>query len=144
MPALTDVVTGFLDGKGWVHVALDDGSIILTVDGQHARLRLRIFVDEQREQVTCYVMFPAVVPAASHPAVLDLGNRANQQLVLGNFELDTGRGELRFRTGIDVRGDRLTDALLTHVVHAGILTMDRYLPELVRVIRDADPAARPE
>jgi hypothetical protein len=138
MAALTDVVTGFLDTKGWMHVELDDGSIVLTVDGQHTRLRVRIFVDEQREQVACYVMFPAVVPEAGRPAVLDLGNRANQQLVLGNFELDTGRGELRFRTGIDVRGDRLTPALLTHVVHAGILTMDRYLPELVQVIRDAD------
>jgi hypothetical protein len=140
-PTLTAVVTTFLDQKGWSYVAMGDGSLVLRYDGQHASWRCRVFVDEKRAQVAYYSLFPAVVPAERRGAVVDFITRANVGLVIGNFEFDTNRGELRYKTSIDVEGDRLTPALLTHVVHANVLTMDRYLPGLLSVIQDgATPA----
>lgn len=140
-PTLTAVVTTFLEQKGWSYVAMDDGSLVLRYDGQHASWRCRVFVDEPRAQVAYYSLFPAVVPAERRGAVVDFITRANVGLVIGNFEFDTDHGELRYKTSIDVEGDRLTPALLTHVVHANVLTMDRYLPGLLSVIQDgATPA----
>ena len=144
-PALTAIVASFLERKGWSYVELGGGSLALRYDGQHATWRCRVLVDEQRAQVAFYSLFPAVVPPEAHRAVVDFITRANAGLVIGNFELDVDRGELRYRTSIDVEGDRLTPALLTHVVHANVLTMDRHLPGLVSVIREdgAPPATAP-
>jgi hypothetical protein len=140
-PALTPVVTSFLEQKGWSYAELDDGWLALRYDGQHGRFRCRVLVDEQRAQVVFYSLFPAVVPSEAHRAVVDFITRANAGLVIGNFELDADRGELRYRTSIDVEGDRLTPALLTHVVHANVVTMDRYLPGLASVMEDGAPPA---
>lgn len=141
-PTLTQVVTSFLEQKGWSYVEMGDGSLMLRYDGQHASWRCRVFVDETRAQVAFYSLFPEVVPAERRGAVVDFITRANVGLVIGNFEFDADRGELRYKTSIDVEGDRLTPALLTHVVHANVLTMDRYLPGLLLVVQDgAEPAA---
>jgi hypothetical protein len=133
--ALTAVVTSFLDQKGWSYVELGDGALALRYDGRHASFRCRVRIDEQRGQVAFHSLFPAVVPPEARLAVVDYITRANARLVIGNFDVDIDRGELRFRTSIDVEGDRLTPALLTHVVHANVVTMDRHLPELGAVIQ---------
>jgi len=132
-PALRDVVTSFLDQKGWSYAELSDGALMLTFDGQNGRFRCRVFVDEARAEVVYFSLFPAQVPADQHRDVLEFINRANLGLAIGNFEFDAQQGQIRYRTSIDVEGDRLTHALLTHVVHANVLAMDRYLPELAAV-----------
>jgi hypothetical protein len=143
-PTLRDVVTSFLDQKGWPYVEMDDGSLMLSFDGHNGRFRCRVFIDEARAQVVYYSLFPAPVPAGRHTAVIELISRANLGLVIGNLEFDADRGQIRCRTSIDVEGDRLTHALLTHVVHANVLTMDRYLPDLLAVIQDgAEPEPPP-
>lgn len=68
-------------------------------------------------------------------------HRANFGIVLGNFELDLDDGELRFKTSIDVEGDRLSDALLDHVILANIAAFGRYLPGVDAVLDGTDPAA---
>jgi hypothetical protein len=138
---LTGVVTRYLEANQCVYAVLDDGSLVFSADGRHGRWRCRMFVDEEREQVACYSILPQLVPAGRRSAVTELITRVNVLLVLGNFELDLDRGELRYKTSIDVEGDRLTEALLTHLVRANIWTMDRYVPSVARVVRDgADPA----
>lgn len=133
-PALRDVVTSFLAQKDWSYSELSDGSLMLTYGGQNGRFRCRLFIDEARDAVVYYSLYSAPVPPGRHQAVLEFINQANLAVVIGNFEFDAEQEQIRFRTSIDVEGDRLTDALLTHVVHANVLAMDRYLPELTAVI----------
>jgi hypothetical protein len=133
-PALRDVVTSFLQQKDWSYADLSDGSLMLTYDGQNGRFRCRVFIDEARAAVVYYSLFSAPVPAGRRHALLEFINQANLDVVLGNFEFDAEQEQVRFRTSIDVEGDRLTYALLTHLVHANVLAMDRYLPELTAVI----------
>lgn len=140
-PALRDVVTSFLDQKDWSYAELSDGSLMLTFEGQNGRFRCRVFIDEARTAVVYYSLFPAQVPAGRGGAVLELINQANLEFVIGNFEFDPQQGQIRCRTSIDVEGDRLTHALLTHVVHANVLAMDRYLPELAAVTRGSEAGA---
>ncbi len=67
--------------------------------------------------------------------------RANYGLVIGNFEMDFGDGEVRYKTSIDVEGDRLTSALIKQMVYINVLMMDRYLPGIMKVaFGNADPA----
>ena len=53
---------------------------------------------------------------------------------MGNFEMDYSDGEIRFKTSIDVSGDRITFALLRQLIYTNVLTMDQYLPSIMAVI----------
>lgn len=43
-------------------------------------------------------------------------------------------GEVRYRTSIDVEGDRLFHALIKHLVYTNVTMMDEYLPAIKAVI----------
>lgn len=67
--------------------------------------------------------------------------RANYGMLIGNFEMDFTDGEIRYKTSIDVEGDRLTSPLMQQIVYANVRTMDRYLPGIRKVIEtDLTPA----
>lgn len=55
-------------------------------------------------------------------------------MVLGNFELDFSDGEIRYKTSIDVEGDRLTPALVQNLVYTNVMMMDQYLPGITAVL----------
>ena len=60
-------------------------------------------------------------------------------LLIGNFEMDMSDGEVRFKTSIDVEGDRLSTALLRRLVDLNLEMMDKYLPGLHAVIEEGTP-----
>ena len=47
---------------------------------------------------------------------------ANYGTLIGNFELDFKDGEIRYKTSIDVEGDRLTPALIKRLVYSTLAT----------------------
>jgi len=100
---------------------------------------------EDLYQFVFYSVCPVNVPPARRAAIAEFITRANYGMIIGNFELDYTDGEIRYKTSIDVEGDRLTRALLKQVIYANVVIMDRYLPGLLRVIYGAgDPAAEIE
>jgi hypothetical protein len=58
---------------------------------------------------------------------------------IGNFELDFDSGEIRFKTSLDVTGDRITPDLIKQLVYINVLTIDRYLPSIQAVLDGATP-----
>jgi hypothetical protein len=144
-PVLRQIVTSFLEEKGWPYAELPDGSLRLTFAGVSGQFDCRAAIDEDRSTVTFFALFPGPVPGDRAGAVLELLNRANLNLVIGNFEYDPGPGQVRCRTSINVDDDRLTPALLSHVVYASLLAMDRYLPAFAAATGDsgAEPKAPP-
>jgi hypothetical protein len=97
-------------------------------------------VNEERHRVVFYVVAPMTVPDADRRAVVELITRANYGLAIGNFELDYADGELRYKTSIDVSGDRLSQALLHQLVLTGVKVMNHYLPAVKAVLAGAAPA----
>ena len=55
----------------------------------------------------------------------------NYGLIIGNFELDLSDCEIRYKTSIDVEGDRLTPALIKRLVYTNVTMMDQYLPGIL-------------
>ncbi len=62
--------------------------------------------------------------------------RANFGLILGNLEMDFSDGETRFKTSIDVEGDRLTPALVRGLVYPNLQAMRQYMPGLDSILND--------
>ena len=58
----------------------------------------------------------------------------NYGVVIGNFEMNFYDGEIRYKTSIDVEGDRLTPALVKHLIYTNVATMDKYLPGIMSMI----------
>lgn len=95
---------------------------------------------EERHRAVFYVVAPVTVPEPLRRAIAELITRANFGLAIGNFELDFADGELRYKTSIDVTGDRLSTALLHQLVVAGVKVMNHYLPTVRAVLAGAAPA----
>ncbi|AFZ26210.1 hypothetical protein Cylst_4104 [Cylindrospermum stagnale PCC 7417] len=89
---------------------------------------------EKEEQFVFYSVCPLNAPETQRMAVAEFIARANFGIVIGNFEIDFSDGEIRYKTSIDVEGDRLSFALIKQLVYTNIATMDEYLPEIMSVI----------
>jgi hypothetical protein len=59
---------------------------------------------------------------------------ATFELVTGNLEINLDGGEVRPKASIDVECVESNKVLVDHILLAGIVTTDRYLPGLIAVI----------
>ncbi|MCT7996878.1 YbjN domain-containing protein [Laspinema olomoucense] len=104
----------------------------------------RCYADAREEMSLCcfYSIFPDSVPKDKRAPVAELLTRINYILTVGNFEMDFEDGEVRFRTSIDVEGDRLSKPLFRQLTIANVTMMDRYLPAIRNILEnDQSPAS---
>ncbi len=91
---------------------------------------------ESEDRFIFYSIGIAATPEDRRPAVAEYITRANFGLLIGNFEMDYDDGEVRFKTSIDVEGDRLSTVILDHLVRINVQMMEKYLPGLITVIEE--------
>ncbi len=65
-------------------------------------------VHEEEKIFLFYSLCPFVPSAARRAAMAEFVTRANANMIMGNFEMDLDSGRVRYKTSIDVQGDRLT------------------------------------
>ena len=136
-PGLMPTVVAFFEEEGFEFLRHEDGDALLTTyRGKNGSFGCEAFVREEEQQFLFYSNCPDRVPEDRLPEISELLTRANQALAIGNFDLDLDDGKIRFRTSIDVEGDRLTVALVRQLVAANVSTMDLYLPEIRNLIGD--------
>lgn len=142
MGALHDVVVSFFKSDDWAFTQIEGQPVLqVAFQGQAGQWTCYAQVSEEREQFSFYSICPVKAPEGNRLDVAEFLTRANFGLIIGNFEMDIESGEIRYKTGIDVEGDRLTPALVKRLVYANVLTMDTYLPGLMTVIYgDVAPA----
>jgi hypothetical protein len=134
MANIYQAVADFLHSDRWAHEALvGQPAYRVFYQGEHGRLICFAQARQEEQQFVFYSYALENVPEARRPAMAEFIARANYGLVLGNFELDFGDGEVRFKTSIDVEETELTAELIKPVIYANVLTMDEYLPGLLAV-----------
>lgn len=124
----------FLDEEDWAYVHLNESALQLSVEGQQGRWHCQAHVREDQQQLIFYSFCPINAPEDKRNNLAELFTRINYTLAIGNFEMDFDDGEIRYRTSIDVEGDRLNSALIRQLVYANITTLDNYLPSLIAAI----------
>ena len=141
-PPITEVVTGYLDRTGLPSWWETPGEVVAfpASTESHSWMVYALCMDE-RDQLLIHSVRDGRIPEQHRPSVGAFLHRANFGVVLGNFELDLDDGELRFKTSIDVGGDRLSDALVEHLMLANVAAFGRYLPGVDDVLAGADPHA---
>ncbi|GET42715.1 YbjN domain-containing protein [Microseira wollei] len=89
---------------------------------------------EEEHLFIFYSICPVLAPESKRLAITELIAKANFNILVGNFDIDATDGEIRYKTSIDIEGDRISFNLLKNVVYTNVMMMDRYLPEIVSII----------
>ena len=135
MGAIYDTVRTFFEEDGWPFREIEgEDALDIDFEGENGRWSCLAIAREDAEQFVFYSLLSNDVRDDAKAAVMLFVTQANWGLPIGNFEMDVETGEIRFRTSIDVEGDRLTHALVKQLVYANVALMDRYLPGINAVI----------
>lgn len=130
MEPLFSVVRRFFSEESWaIEERPDTSSIRVHYQGTHGHWTCLAQVRHQH-QFLFYSLIPDPVEPAHAFAIAELITRINHGLPIGNFELDFLKGEIRYKTSIDVEGDRLSVPLVRQMIHANLTVTDKYLPAI--------------
>ncbi|GAB4327757.1 MAG: hypothetical protein Kow0010_11380 [Dehalococcoidia bacterium] len=113
----------------------DDEVVHTTVAGDNGSWSCYILCREAAGRCIVYARPDWETPEPHRAAMAELLTRINFGLPLGNFEMDLSDGEVRFKTSVDVSGDRLSTALFEALFETNAAAMDIYLPAL-EAVRD--------
>jgi hypothetical protein len=128
-------IVNFFQKEDWQFQKIPGESTLrLAFQGKNGRWDCYAKVREQQQQFAFYSICPNNAPENKRMAVAEFISRANYGMIIGNFELDFTDGEIRYKTSIDVEGDRLSFALIKRLVYANVTMMDEYLPGIMSVI----------
>jgi hypothetical protein len=135
MGEILDTAASFFEEDGWPFTQFEGQPVLqMGFRGENGQWTCIAQAREEQSQFLFYSLCPVNAPEDRRPAVAELLTRANYGLFIGNFELDLDDGEIRYKTSIDVEGDRLSPALVQQLAYANVFTMDRYLPGMMGLI----------
>ena len=121
-------VQAALDAEGWTAEHMDDAvpTLRFMVQGQAGAWRCYIRAWDDTPVLAVYAVFPVDTPPERRAAMAQAVTQANHGLDVGNFEFDSGDGELLFKTTQALGDDSPTAAQVQALLHANIDTMDRF------------------
>lgn len=135
MSSLFDVAVQFFEDDDWNFTEVRPGEVLsMAVSGDSGNFDCYAIADEELQIFQFISKAPVKVPENKRLLIAELLTRANYGLHLGKLEMDFEDGEVRCQTGIDVKGDRLTPALISRLVHRNVNLIDLYFPALLKVI----------
>ena len=134
---ILEEIVSFFTKDDWPYTKIKGEPVLLTAfQGENGKWNCSAKVREEQQQFIFYSICPVNAPENKRLAIAEFLTRANYGMIIGNFELDFADGEIRYKTSIDVEGDRLTSALIKQLVYANVTMMDEYLPGIMLVIED--------
>lgn len=143
-PTLQDTITtqpifqtmvNFFTEDDWSYAKIQgEPALYLAFEGDNGSWNCYAKAREDEEQFVFYSICPIKVPKVKRRTLGEFIARANYGMMIGNFELDFTDGEIRYKTSIDVEGDKLSFALIKRLVYANVTMMDEYLPGIKLVL----------
>lgn len=135
MGRIMDAVAQFLAEDDWPYTLMENRPVYKTgFEGKNGQFTCYAQERGEQQQFVFYSVFPVRVPDNKMNELAEFITRANYGMIIGNFELDYGDGEIRYKTSVDVEDVELVEPLVRHLIYANVLTMDKYFPGLMRVL----------
>jgi hypothetical protein len=140
---LYEKMVGYFEQDSWAFRRIDEHRAVeMSVAGENGTFRLVAIADEERNILRFLTFIEGKVPEARRREVMEYFTRANYGLLLGNFEMDLGDGEVRFKCSVDLEGIEISYPLYQNLLYVSVGMVDRYFPGFQRVLQgSADPAA---
>ncbi len=132
---ILETLIDFFTQDDWSFVRLQEQPVLrMNFQGDNGQWNCIAQAREAQNQFVFYSICPINAPAEKRLAVAEFITRANDNLIVGNFELDFSDGQIRYKTSIDIQNSRLDFVLIKPLVYVNVLMMDRYLPGIMAVI----------
>jgi hypothetical protein len=140
--AILECVRGFFEADEWAFEEDPQDTILrLEYEGENGTWSCLAQIVDERQRFLFFSDLPKFVPELMRLEASEYLTRANFGMEIGNFEMDFGDGEVRFRTSVDIEGGELTETMVKNLVYANVAVMDQYLPGLKKVVKDGmEPA----
>ena len=134
MPTILEQAAMLFSDDGWpIQIASDD--VLQTAyKGDSGQWMCHTYCWNDEGLIAFYSVCPISIPDGLRLQLSEFITRANHNLVLGNFEMDFGSGEIRFKTSLGLEGTDFTEELWRPLVLSNISIMDRYLPGILAVV----------
>lgn len=130
-----DVVQLFFLENKWKYEYNDNNIYRIKCRGDNTEWIGLIRVDEENKFCMFYSVLPELVPENMRTEMAEQLIHLNYDLGVGSFEMDMEDGEVRFRTSIDVEGDRLNKALFQQLISINMGTLNKYIDEILDIIK---------
>lgn len=136
---IIDAVETWLDEQDWEYAYVEkkpkNSVIRVGYQGQNGRWMLFIEAREEESQLVCYSVFPVDVDDAQKIEMMEFIIRANDGIVIGNFDMNLDKGQVRYRVGVDLTGLEPHPREIEKALQVNLMTMDWHLPGLAAVLQ---------
>lgn len=130
-----EMIGSFFQQDGWEFKEIEEQSVLqMKARTQNGEFKCYAQADDEKSQFIFYSVAPVNAPEEKLAEFAEFFTRANYGLVIGNFEMDYDDGEIRYKTSIDVEGDRLSPALIKQLVYHNVRIMGKYLTGIEALI----------
>jgi len=134
MSRILDALEAWFTEDDWKFTKMEDRTVLrMGFSGDDGQWTCYAQAREPQQQFVFYSVAPAKVPEERRLHVMEAITRANYGMIIGNFEIDLGDGEIRYKTSVDFENATIDNAVIRHLVYANVLTMDKYLKALLAV-----------
>ena len=90
--------------------------------------------------LVCLAKLPDAIPDESRLEVAEYLHRANYGLLLGSFEMDYDRGEVRYRTALLTEGACPAESVLDRYIQMPAAMLDRYAAGIEAIVLEGEIA----
>jgi hypothetical protein len=142
LPSTLEIVANELVRREWVGFDHDEATHRMSLyvnAGVLLNLYLQFFARENADSLVLQVRLPGNVAEEDRSEIGDFLLLANWGLKIGGFDIDQSDGEVIYRIGIPVKGQSLTQSVVSEMIDCAISTVQRYADGLLRVVRGRSP-----
>lgn len=132
--SMRGTILRYLEDNNIAYEQVNNGILRFQFRGENGEWTGLIKIDEANNQCAVYSAFPDLIPQEWRKACAVLLANANYDLDIGNFEIDLEDGDLRYRASLALGEDSLTPSLFEQLLVANLEVMDKYLPQIRRII----------
>ena len=137
MYTLTDVATAFLTFKEWPIFSTPDPNLLCTkFAGENGTWNVFVQCHPEQPIMLIYSLFPIKCPAERQNDILHLIARANEGLMVGNFEYVFEHSEIRFKTSLNATHMEMKIQICDSPFYYNLLSMDQYFKMFSACIQD--------
>ena len=130
-----DKVATYLDETGIPFAKNESGDTITFLARMHnSSFHCVLEIKEPMSFLVFYTTISSIVPENRRAAISELLTRINYNTLIGNFEMDFGDGEIRYKTSIDYEGTELSHKTLGNLISANLSIADDYFYTIVKGI----------
>lgn len=126
-------VIDYLTKRGWSYSSKTDDSIFISLSNDNGTYHCIIYVKEKTKILAVVSFLGTRCPPEKLELILHLLNSANNNMLLGNFEINDA-GDIKYRTSVNLDSIELTQDIIEDLILRNIYNLDTANPAFHKVM----------